>query len=455
MEQRNERHVSCIIELQGLLGDISNSNFSDVICQIEKMGWNCPSRFHSLLCIILKMIKYRSESIPLYVDAIIQIMPEDKVISGRLVLKVIFNEMIHRKIVVIPTYLYFLYLCTIKGVVSTHDVITKFSKWWINHAERRVFLWMFFLWFGPDMDLSTFNLFKLLDFKDKRIISTSLFVKDFIKLNEMHISQSYNWSSIIELRNQKMDTDRIFYYLKYDMMEDLVSLLNHYPRYNLQTTYPSSVFCPHPVLQYNPSLVDIAAYFGSNRCLRFLLINKVKINVADNYGRNTLDFAICGGNIDGYNICKQFGASSINELHNAALFYRKDFLQTFMLDYPNDPDLDAEYPELFSAAKSGFIECLDIMISSGCDIRSISKNGMNLVHYAASKGNSSILFYIWSRISDSIDLKDTKGVFLYFIEHQLCMRQKREDSQHFICYFLVKKLILIILMQIMFLCCFY
>lgn len=113
--------------------------------------------------------------------------------------------------------------------------------------------------------------------------------------------------------------------LSLDDVENLRKLSSA-PDFDCNMRVKRSIITQSPVLAHQPTLLHIAAFYGSINCFKFLLLNQADLKLTDlSHTRNNLvDFAVIGGNIEILQLCAENGVSFRDAAFCAIAYQRND-----------------------------------------------------------------------------------------------------------------------------------
>ena len=174
-----------------------------------------------------------------------------------------------------------------------------------------------------------------------------------------------------------MDSERLLLAVKQDSREDMLALFTN-PllaiRYKLKEKIPDC----DPLLENNPPLSCIAAYFGAIHCLEGLWENGDKFLITDETSLTAMDFAVIGNQME-----------AVKFLVNCGVKFEKS---------------------VFIAAKYGKIDLLSFFLKQNIDPMSTDSEGRTILHISAMHGQLDTVKYITSEIKVlDINAKDNEG----------------------------------------------
>jgi ankyrin repeat protein len=159
------------------------------------------------------------------------------------------------------------------------------------------------------------------------------------------------------------------------------------PLFSVETRIHSSLHLPTSYLQNFPTLIQVAAFFGSVRCFRFLQMNGAELRCTDYNSLTLPQFAVAGGNLEIVRACEQWGLSFFGTLHTSIKFHRDELFDWFMLTPPPDSDLDADgETPLHAACESNNLYAIHRLLDGGADPDALSYRGWTPLRLAIRRG---------------------------------------------------------------------
>jgi ankyrin repeat protein len=200
--------------------------------------------------------------------------------------------------------------------------------------------------------------------------------------------------------------------------------------------FPPELQGEHELFRNGTPLTCAAAFFGSSKCLDFLLANGASPTGADDDGFSAVYYAAAAGNFDillqllshgfdgrgcgqaaiKYNRLSFFenavARSIINLtdtdfngstfLHVAAFDGNREFVQ-YLLSLPNPPlratDREGRTP-LHLSAGNGFVDISELLLRAGADPSQLDRYGKPAVYYAASQEQFPVVELILGRFNE-------------------------------------------------------
>lgn len=248
-----------------------------------------------------------------------------------------------------PCNMYFLSKSLKTKLFTMNEILQKINEYHKTHLTYYYIHILHFSWFGPEIESHDQNLFNsyLQSIQKLREMtkwepSLEPFFSHFEKLRED------DWNQLKILREGSEST--VFQIMENDDSDFLQIKENS----NVNRVYSINIYNPMlNVATGNASLLEISAYFGSIRCLKYLLLNDAKLRDGEAltsvaFGRfhlsderwNSMNFAVAGGNAEIIHLLEYKNASFNNCLVVALRFHQYSIFEwLFGLKKDNNNDL--------------------------------------------------------------------------------------------------------------------
>lgn len=139
-----------------------------------------------------------------------------------------------------------------------------------------------------------------------------------------------------------------------------------------------------PVLQDQPPIISVAAFFGAVKCLNYLIECGLSLLSLDNKSRSIQYFSVAGGNIQVIKILSSSGLEFSEYTHLAAGLGKLSLLQFLINDLNCDPTTTDALGSilLHNVAIGGDVKTADWLIKSNfIDINSRDLQGIPLFEF--------------------------------------------------------------------------
>lgn len=357
-------YANKIIDLQELLMTLSIDNISDSIEELKENGYfETESFLNSFVCHLLEVPDFRPSKISLLCTFVNQLF--ESLNDKPELIEYILNELLRQLFLSLsnpnpfpnessrPNFLYNLYKQKVLTIESIIVHIQRFLDNYTWFAEPIAWIVSYFIELVPD------EILKETKRRLKIHPNTNPIFLDFF-----NTYSTTNTSENIEKKNMNAYVE----ILKNDDVEELKKALN--PLFEFDTIIKPSIFEPCYFIQREPTLILCAAYFGSIKCFKYLLLNHANLNKRDTDSKSLAQFAVAGGNVEIVRLVEQSGCDFSDTAHIATHFYHSDIFE--WLHLTKFPDLNKNnfdrYSILHHAAYSGNIGVLVKCINSGCDV---------------------------------------------------------------------------------------
>lgn len=130
-----------------------------------------------------------------------------------------------------------------------------------------------------------------------------------------------NWKNHREIATKGSNTHAVARIIEEDDVEKLIELAAS-PGFNIDEEIPRCVFEKCRVLNHQPTLVHVAAFYGSIQCLKYLLMSGCDLSKQDHNEMRVMGFAIAGGSIEAIRLLEQQSVSFEGSLQFATMYHR-------------------------------------------------------------------------------------------------------------------------------------
>ena len=155
------------------------------------------------------------------------------------------------------------------------------------------------------------------------------------------------------------------------------------PGFSYSQIIVNPIFQPSNMLQDSPSLIQYAAYFGSIRCFKTLLLNNADLSYKARYNQTISDYAVAGGNLEIIRILAQ-QQIEVNSLETSIELKQDEIfdwiVENLKIDENTLPKEILNQILLFSASYNNstvFLKALEM----GCDLY-VTQSSMSVIHNA-------------------------------------------------------------------------
>ena len=116
------------------------------------------------------------------------------------------------------------------------------------------------------------------------------------------------------------------YYISIKDFDSFISYISSNPAYNLDSHFPNEFLYTYKLTDDDISLSDLAAAYGSIKCLKYLLMNYKKLDHINK-------FAVAGGDLQIIKILQQYNVSFDNCFYPSIRYHRYEISDWLLLNY--------------------------------------------------------------------------------------------------------------------------
>lgn len=390
-EEEEETWVDKIIKMQIYLMEVTEDYYNEVLSYLYNHFGFSVNDVTLLAQQIVLCSKYHPKSIKLHVQLIKDLdSKSDPSNSLKYIKSKIASQMIHEFCDysflpfnnAVESLLYHLMDEKVLEISEVMDIIRRSS------AKLSVYnssVCSIFCQFAPEIKdcdaflyrkmLQTFRMHLQFAQKDKSIYTQFL--------NELPTLQENKWEILKEWRKSTYKNDPVLHCLQIDDVEELqiLSSENGFD-INQQITFHS--YEPSWILNTGPRLIQVAAFYGSIRCFRYLLLQHADTFLKSRDGYTLVQYAIAGGDIEIVRICDQNQCNFSDSLHFAAMFHRFPLFQWINQNKIYDLSLRNSEGDsiLYTTISTDNYRILDYCLKYGLNPNEEDDIKMTLLHYA-------------------------------------------------------------------------
>ncbi|OHT02395.1 hypothetical protein TRFO_30524 [Tritrichomonas foetus] len=316
--------------------------------------------------------------------------------------------------------LFLLYHLLEKSFFTQSEIIGQIRKYRFYNIKKKSNLMLCYIWFSPEIYKENFNFYSMLKedcSKYAQIYPNDHLVSYFVK-NETELIQN-DFEMIKKFRKNGHNHDYLYLLLAND---DITSLqyVAAQPDFNYNRKILPSFFEICPFAQNSPSLIEVAALYGSINCFKYLLLNGSSLYLLDETNASLPQYAVAGGNLEIIRICHQKKLSFNGTSQIAALFHRNDILNWLLEDEGQEIEscIKNRGTVIQNAATTNNIIIIEQCIENDVDVNDGTLNRTSL-HISCELGNIESVMLLLS--ADNVNLNACvlcnilKSLFLYLI----------------------------------------
>lgn len=353
---------------QSLFSLYQNNNNSDTffrdlfsqIIGIFKIRFNMAEILSKLTCSIYKLFTLTKDQIKQLLECLLYIFPDNDTYMSE------------------SYRLFFLNLLLKEHFFEIDDIFSLIMKLFHNFSGISHYLTLIFIWFAPEISENNQVFFQefhsyfvsIWEFEYTSLVIYNVYIQ-FDKYREN------NWKILREHRCYEFHQSAATYFIANDLIDDLQNLLNH-SKFDLNSRNSPSSYEWRPFLQKCPTFLQIAAFFGSLKCFKYLLLNGADLRCNDFEGKTIAQFAVAGGNNEIIRILHQSNVSFSGTLQVAALFHRNEI---FCWILENEISIIDEFHEatgfvLHQAVVSSNYSIINLCFSRNIDVNCHNSDGI-------------------------------------------------------------------------------
>ena len=305
----------------------------------------------------------------------------------------------------------FICSCSKFGLVSELEIVNQVKGFYEQYPTFPHQIVLFTILFSPILELHNKEFYSLLLVFSNEYSKDPMFPIELCHgLNELNRLKDNNWKLFNDSISCGAIVDSMEYSIKFDDTE-LFLKYSSVSNFDYNQSILASVFERNSFLQRTPTLLSYAAFFGSIKCFKILVLSGADPKICDTLGKSTIHFAAASRDISFYRFVSQWIDSFDGGPHFSARFYNFDLFEWF---YNNNPIILSEIHPTFGsvmhqACLSENFEIVLLCIKHGITPNYVSEDGWTPLHVAAQNGNYSLM-KLFLKNSVDINVQDTDGV---------------------------------------------
>lgn len=282
---------------------------------LNSMWFDDTEKMEVLIDKIFEGCVIRPNSVELYLKLCTDIctnVPEFKRIVTKAAMKLPSNNM------------FFCY----KWISQFPELVDKITSGYISDLTL--------LWFAPEIEKSNRAAFdrKILSIvsrthENPRFMSfLRQTAKAFNNNDDDDDSSDYNWEFYKRDRELGINRSPIAIAIRYDDLDTFQDILTK-SQMGINDKIPISMFERCDFVNNGPTLIQFAAFFGSKKIFKFLIMNNADLTVTDDTNKITLNhFAVAGGDIEIIRLCH-----CENDNMDGVIEYADDYYHVAIADW--------------------------------------------------------------------------------------------------------------------------
>lgn len=285
-------------------------------------------------------------------------------------------------------YLSFVQKCNMENIIKNEDLILKIKEFFQEYPQEIMPTAYLFLYFAPLISSEMPEFFDkqcALFTKQLETFGTFFEAKDFLtRLDEL---RGNDW----KLFQIQAETNYPLYSIQSIIkLDDIDSFQKKYVEPNFNINQETKIHSYENIAfpEVKPTLLQLAAYYGSMKIFKFILLNGADLSIRNKEGFSFEHFAIAGGDPEMIRIFEQKGMSFQNTLKVAAQFHQNLVFQ-WIYDSKEKGDLNRVFLE--ACAANNLHAVLFLIQENVIDINYLDDEDEGCLHYAAKYGSNDVL----------------------------------------------------------------
>lgn len=322
-----------------------------------------------LLDIILIFSEIRPKLIPYYCELLIFLNSTNSSIKSILLEKFFKASNCDESIFLNANNFYFLRQMMMTDFYSPEEIVARIELYSKDHSPEHFYSSTIFCYFAPELkELNSelyFTLFELFTKEMELITAPGCLHSIYMNYDSLSANDFEIYHKLFEQKSY-IETDSI------DEFQKTVSDVNH-------RIHPS-IFGLPPILQNMPTLIQCAAFYGSLKIFKFLLLNEADLSMKDGVSRTLVHFAVAGGNLEIVHILDQYEQDFEGSLHVAAKFHQYEIF-TWLVEN-RQMDIHDGFVLSQASIKANLQEML-FLFENDVDPNLTDESGWTPLHYAS------------------------------------------------------------------------
>jgi ankyrin repeat protein len=368
--------LDALLSLQEFMMNLSSDNLEESKQWVLQSPWVANgTSLRQLASSILVAARVRVMSIPLLASLLrflCSSASEDNSLDEirRLILSGIFRAVSYSKSFPNESAMFsLLFQCFREGIFDISDIIPRLRFMVKGLDSLRSSCWAF-CYLAPELQKADKALYDKLLSSLRQGTSRTQFPQTFRKFSaKLPDFRKNNWRLLRKRRQYFSHKVTLLARIRADDIDGLRVAATS-PSFNIETRILPTVYTPSNFLQGHPTLIHVAAFFGSINCFRFLLVNGADLRTTDHNFVTLPQFAVAGGNVEIVRLCQQYDLDFFGAIHTAITFHRNELFE--WLAGSASPDfsvLDLSGQTLLHAAcDSNNLYAVDTALRAGLDV---------------------------------------------------------------------------------------
>lgn len=419
IDQNAYQEAQLVVKLQEWLINLSNETLHHVAHDLLLSVFvQNQDRIVQLLWNIINSASIRPKQLNLYVQLIVELDSHSNEISALSLIRPLIVRLlltpkpfIEQFLSNVGDFLFLRHIITALNI-SPRDIVAQLRHFCDMHEDLKYYHCLIFSIFAPEIQVADpqfFTNLRNLFYEEWSAPSCKPVLKDFFD-NITNLNHN-NWSLLKECYLNGGYPGTMQVAIKTDDI-DLFQEISNSPNFSLDQHIRPSVFEPCHFVQSEPSLIQYAAFYGSLKIFKFLLLNGADLTQEDADGSTLAQFVVAGGNVEMVRICQQRKCDFSGCLQVATRFFRFDIFDWLHFAYLNDlSEIHKKFGNVFheSAASNNIrqmIYCIDNALDVNC--RSLDKS--TPLHFDVKNRMADSIRLLLSISTVDVNAKDSAGM---------------------------------------------
>ena len=222
--------------------------------------------------------------------------------------------------------------------------------------------------------------------------------------------EAEDWKLMRQQRDTQHEIGTVGEIIKKDDIERLIRLAED-PAFDWNMRIENSIWEPAAVLQYNPTILQFAAYYGAVECFRFLLQNEADPKQLDDVGRSVIQFAVFGGDQGILRLCEAM-EWDVSEVIGAAVDSCSNEVFEWILETRKPKEVNIN-DVIVRAAKANNVYAMRWSLERGASLESVDPDDLTPIMLTAAGNNRFLFEYLLAKGASLTHLGDNQMTILH------------------------------------------
>lgn len=266
-----------------------------------------------------------------------------------------------------------------KEMISKIDLVQYIRKFAFKQPKNHLEFYFYICWFGYELEIVHRYFYNSLVRKINKAMKEELnyYIYQYPETNKF--LRANNWAKSRELRAIGHNLTPVHEAIINDDADKLQKLSQEI-KFDFDQTISPSIFEIHDILQFYPTLLDAAAYYGSINCFKFLLLSGANVFLEDKNHLTVAHFTIAGGDVEIIRILEQqYQCLFRGTLQISARYQWNDIFYWLVNKEDIDENVENFGTAIQNCAYSNNIEIANFCLEKKVDINSGDLNMTSLM----------------------------------------------------------------------------